>query len=173
MPSSQKLPFRKPSFFQKLFGLKVKYNALIALNNLLEQHKRDVMQINFDDVGSIADEYKIDFSTSFKKERLELYHQLLESSFSDFMFEEEEIKKLKHIKRLLLLQEEDCRKELECISAKVYMKQVGDFVEKGEINDFEQRKLDYLRKNLFPEKRMHNRFPKEHEAFHIRKPVLK
>lgn len=146
MPRIEKLAFKKPSFFQKLFGLKIKYNALIAINNILAQHESDVRQIRFDEIISIADEYQIDLSTNFKKERLELYHQILENSFSDLKLDEKELEKLRHLSVLLRLEERECKKELECISAKLYMKQVGDFVEKGEINDLVQKKNGLLEK---------------------------
>ncbi|NJL13482.1 MAG: hypothetical protein HC913_11075 [Microscillaceae bacterium] len=78
-------PLRKPGFFQKVLGYKIKENALIELNNLLAA--RALMQLTIEDVHQIANRYKVNFQVDFDQELSEFYKTYLQSCLADKFYQ--------------------------------------------------------------------------------------
>ena len=94
------------SVWGKLRGQKSEKNAVLEINNLLSE--KPLLKITPTDVLAIVNQYGLNLYTDFTDGSLrELYKAYLRYCFDDNHLDEEEIHRLKHLKRLLGLSDKD------------------------------------------------------------------
>src|ERR1039458_3527425 len=86
-------------FFQRLFGLPVKKNALIELTNALAR-SNDLKKVTLDTVAQLNGKYRTDIHRKFAPDLVQLYRQHLAECLQDRKLSEREIEDTWHLKRL-------------------------------------------------------------------------
>lgn len=139
---------QRPNFIQKLFGQIPSENAIIEVNNLFSTNQTDIEKISFDQIIAIADKYKTNLNKKFKEHRLELFRIYLHYCLTDNKLESNEIKSLKHIREILMLNEKDTEDQIAIETEKLYEKHVKDALGDGKLDVSEKENLDRLKKDL-------------------------
>lgn len=139
---------KKPSFIEKLLGKVPTENAMVEINNLFAANQTSIEKVKLDNIISIADKYKINLNKKFKEIRLELFRTYLHHCLTDSKLEDFEIKSLKHIREILLLNEKDTESQIKLETEKLYKKHVKAAVGDGKLDDDEKNNLERLKKDL-------------------------
>lgn len=141
----------KPSFFERLFRMKPKKNALIEVNNLLADYR--ISDISLEQIESIANKYKTNLSRTYKAELKDLYIQYLEKCFRDNILTDKELNDLKKLKEILLLSNSEVKDLQEEVAMGRYKQSYESVIKDGKIDDSEKEFLNRFRENLrLPEK---------------------
>ena len=140
--------YHKPNILQKLFKLTPKENALVAVNNLLEQYQDNITQLSLDEVMAVADDYKVNLRNKFTGERKELFRFYLEHCLQDEALSEQEMAELAHLRKLLFLSQREVNTLVEEAGRPIYNRRVKDNIADGRLSDKEEQNLDRLKKSL-------------------------
>jgi len=139
---------KKPSFLEKILGIVPSENAMVEINNLFTANQTSIEKVTLDDIIAIADKYKVNLNNSFKEKRLELFRAYLHYCLADSKLDDSEIKSLKHIHEILLLNEEDTESQIRLETEKIYEKHVKAAVADGKLDDDEMENLFRLKNDL-------------------------
>ena len=138
----------KSNFIQRLFGIKPSENAFIEINNLFASNQFELERIRIEQIIDIANKYKTNLTKAFKNERINLYREYVRCCLSDNKLEESEVKILRHLKELLLLNEKDTANIIDSELEKCYDSNVEGILNDGKIDNSERQKLEQLKKDL-------------------------
>ena len=139
---------KKPGLLQKMIGKAPSENGWIEINNLFATYQTEIEKISLDNIIEVADKYKINLKKEFKTQRLELFQTYLHHCLIDSKLEDSEIIALKHLKEILLLNENDIQELLKTETEKLYNVHVKEAVSDGRLDDFEKENLEKLKKDL-------------------------
>lgn len=141
-------PLLKPTFFQRLFSKSQKENAIIEINNLLALYQTDIEKVSLDNIIAISNKYKINLKQTYKVTRLNLFRAYLLYCLTDEKLDNSEIRILKHIREILLLNEKDTETQIKLATEEIFEKQIKDAVGDGKLTEQEKENLETIRKNL-------------------------
>ncbi len=141
-----KKELKRPSFFQKIFGVKLKENGIIEINNLLAD--RGLLLVKVDDIQTITADYKINLKTKFRLHICDIYTQYLTHCLSDKHLSDRELDDLKHLKQIFNLSDQEIDKIHKDVSGKIYKKEVDKAVEDGKLEKSERDFLSKLQKDI-------------------------
>lgn len=136
---------KKPNFFQRIFGLKRKENAIIEINNLLSE--KEVSANKIDDIEGIAFKYGVNLRR-YRESLCMIYRQYLEYCLFDKKLSERERDDLKHLKSILSLNDEDIGKLHNEVKGRIYREELDNALEDRRLSDREEEFLEQLRKDL-------------------------
>ncbi len=139
---------RKPGWIEKIFNKMPHENALIRINNLLADAEKNIQQISIDNIVDIGNTYRVDLKKNFKEERKSLYRQYLLHCLEDNHLDQEEIKTLRHLKNILMLNEKEVSQLMNNETQIAYEEQVKDAMRDGKLTGEEKKKLEKLKENL-------------------------
>jgi hypothetical protein len=139
---------KKQGLIQKLLGKLPAENVMVEINNLFAANQTSIEKIKLDNIIEIADKYKVNLNNKFKEIRLELFRSYLHHCLTDSKLEDFEIKSLKHIREILLLNETDTESQIKLETEKLYEQHVKVAVEDGKLDDSEKENLERLKKDL-------------------------
>lgn len=138
--------FIQPSFFQRLFKIEPKENALIEVNNLLES--KPSADIKVQDINDISEKYKVDLRNNFLVELKELYRNSLMYCLTDNLLDNQDVVLLNHLKDLLLLSKSEVEEIKNIEAGIIYDKFYQEAISDGEITTAEEEYLTKLKENL-------------------------
>ncbi|MEQ9437526.1 MAG: hypothetical protein RIG62_00715 [Cyclobacteriaceae bacterium] len=135
------------SVWSRLTGQRSEKNAIIEINNLLSE--KPVLEISSEDVQSILNGYQLNLYTDFRDGSLrELYKTYLRYCFDDNHLDEDEIQRLKHLKRLLGLSEQDVEMAHHRVCQEIYERELNAALEDHRLDAKERRFLRDLQTQL-------------------------
>lgn len=133
--------------WSKLTGQRSEKNAIIEINNLLSE--KPLLEITPEDIQVILNAYPLNLYTDFKDGSLrELYKTYLRYCFDDNHLDEDEIKRLKHLKRLLGLSEQDVEMAHHRVCQEIYERELDTALEDLRLDEKERRFLSNLQTRL-------------------------
>jgi len=136
------------NFFQKLFHRLPKENALIEINSLLADSQAAIETINLETITAIADKYKVNLVKEFKESRFDLFNRYVRHCLTDQKLDEKEISILRHLKDLLLLDENDTKRLISVETDRLYQDQVNEAISDGKLEAYELENLERLKNDL-------------------------
>lgn len=142
----QNVPFKGRSFFQRLFGQHPEENAVIELNNLLAA--RPIKEIRVNDIAQIEEQYKISLEKEFSLNLQEFYAVYLNQCLQDKILSDEELDELKHLKKILALDDKIIANIHSKIGGLVYKQSFEKAVSDGRLTKTEEAFLDKLETDL-------------------------
>lgn len=135
------------SFWSKIRGHKPERNAVIEINNLLSA--KPVLEVRPEDIQVILEEYKLNLFTDFDDGSLrELYKTYLRYCFDDNHLDENEIIRLKHLKRLLGLSDKAVEIANHQVCQEVYERELEVALEDHRLDEKEIKFLKQLQTRL-------------------------
>lgn len=135
------------SFWSKLTRQKSEKNAVIEINNLLSE--KPVMEVQAEDIQHIMDKYSLNLYKDFDDGSLrELYKTYLRYCFDDNHLNEDEITRLKHLKRLLGLSDKAVEIANHQICQEVYERELHVALEDNRLDHKEILFLKQLQNRL-------------------------
>ena len=135
------------SMWSRLTGHRSEKNAIIEINNLLSE--KPVLEITSEDIQAILNNYQLNLYTDFTDGSLrELYKTYLRYCFDDNHLDEDEIKRLKHLKRLLGLSEQDVEMAHHRVCQEIYERELDAALEDLRLDEKERRFLRNLQTRL-------------------------
>lgn len=142
----EKMQLTEPSLFGRLFGKQPKENAIIEINNLLaEKHLKD---ITVEDVLKILEKYKVGLYTKHHNGVSSLYASYLRNCLLDKKITDDEINELKHLKRILHLNDLTIEEIHNQLASEIYKAEFEKAISEGRLNDSEKDFLMKLRNDL-------------------------
>lgn len=139
---------KKSSFFEKIFKIKPKKNALLEIVNLLAEVD-NFSNIKPQSIEKIAEEYKINLSMNFKEERENIFEQYIKYALEDKHLSEKERDNAKLLKQILFLNDGQARKVLNNACKKIYEEAYQHAITDGRISEEERKFLQSLSKELW------------------------
>jgi hypothetical protein len=136
------------SFFQRLFHRLPKENALIEINNLLADSQSELEKITPETINNIAEKYKVNLVKDFKESRYDLFNRYVRHCLTDHKLDEKEISILRHLKDLLLLDENDTKRLISVETDRLYQDQVNEAICDGQLEPYELENLEKLKNDL-------------------------
>lgn len=137
----------KPSFFQKLFGLPVKKNALIELNNALAAAEK-AENISLEDVEKISQNYKASLASMFSEERQQMLADYISFALEDKHLSDDEKKSIFHLKRILFIDDKTANSLIKSSAERTYRKVFDKVISDNAISAEEKEFLASLEANL-------------------------
>jgi len=135
------------SVWKKLTGKRPEKNAIIEINNLLAE--KPLLEVKAEDIQAILKPYQLNLHTNFKDGSLrKLYQAYLRYCFEDNHLDKEEITRLKHLKRLLGLGEQDVELVHHRVCQEVYERELEAALEDHRLDQKELKFLESLRNKL-------------------------
>lgn len=149
----------KLNLFQKIFNKQPKINAFIEVNNLFS--KKNILDITIEEIEAILKRYKINFKKNFVNERQNLYKKQLIHFIEDNELSEFELKQLKHLSSLLLIDNIEVQEIHNNICGERYQKEYNEALSDGKISEQEEKSLELLKANLKLQKDISDKISKE------------
>jgi hypothetical protein len=137
---------KKPTFFQKVLGQKVKENALIEINNLLVE--KDLATLSVDDIFGVAKNYGVDLHADYDNEITMFYKDYLSQCLQDKFISESELADLHHLKRIFRLSDKQIDEIHQELAGKVYKSEVDKVIQDGELDEEERKFIEKLQTDL-------------------------
>ena len=135
------------SLWGKLTGQRSEKNAVVEINNLLSE--KSILEITPSEIQTIVNKYQLNLRNDFTDGSLrELYKAYLHYCFEDNHLDEDEIKRLKHLKRLLALSEKDVEMVHHRVSQEVYERELEVALEDHRLDEKERQFLSKLQNEL-------------------------
>lgn len=142
------MTMKKPSFFQKLFGLPLKENFVVELNNLLKNNERNYTNISETDISELMLKYKVK-NLKTKIEVINSYFaKILKDFLSDDKLTEDELNQINHIRRLFGMSEQYVVDAIEKATEEIFTSKVNQTIANGIIGEDDEKFLEETRKNL-------------------------
>lgn len=146
MKAFDKKQYVDPSWWQNLFGIEPKENAIIDLNNLLAT--KQVKDITFRDLQAIEEQYGINLHNRFEGHLKAFYREGLESCLRDHQLSDSEMEALKHLKQLFRLNDKEVDVIHNEVAARLYGKRLSEALEDHRISEDERNLLNQLQNDL-------------------------
>ncbi len=137
---------KKPSFFQRVLGQKIKENALIEINNLLSD--KDFASITVEEVHAIAEKYGVNLETDYDDEVSGFYKAYLSTCLKDKYISKGELEDLKQLKYLLGLNDKEVDEIHHELAGEIYKMEVEKVIEDGELDESERGFIEQLQNDL-------------------------
>lgn len=135
------------SLWDKLKGHKSAKNAVIEINNLLSENP--LLEVTAEEIQAVLDQYELNLYTDFSDGSLrELYKKYLRYCFDDNHLDEDEITKLKHLKRLLGLTDKAVEIANHQVCQEVYERELDAALEDHRLDEKELVFLQNLQNQL-------------------------
>ncbi len=135
------------SFWNKLAGKKSEKNAVIEINNLLAE--KPLPDIQPEDIQAVMDKYSLNLFNNFDDGSLrELYKKYLRYCFEDNHLDEQEIVRLRHMKRILGLSDKAVEIANHQICYEVYERELETALEDYQLDKKEAQFLKHLQTKL-------------------------
>ena len=135
------------SIWDKLKGHKPEKNAVIEINNLLSE--KPIMQVRAEDIQNILDKYELNLYRDFDDGSLrEIYKTYLRFCFDDNHLDDEEIVRLKKLKKLLGLNDKSVEIANHQICQEVYERELDAALEDHRLDNKELQFLKQLQNKL-------------------------
>ena len=135
------------SLWDKLKGQKSEKNALIEINNLLSE--KPILEVSTEDIQSILDKYELHLYRDFSNGSLrEIYKTYLRFCFDDNHLDEEEIVRLKKLKKLLGLTDKAVEIANHHICQEVYERELDAALQDHRLDEKELHFLQQLQNKL-------------------------
>ena len=135
------------SVWNKLTGQKHRKNAVIEINNLLSE--RPLLDISGANIQALLDRYGLNLFHDFDDGSLrELYKKYLRYCLDDNHLDEEEIKRLRHLKQMLGLSDKAVRMANHQVCREVYERALDEALEDQRIDPKERSFLRGLQQQL-------------------------
>lgn len=129
------------SFWGKIKGQKSEKNAVTEINNLFSE--TPIMDVSAQDIQAILDKYELNLYTDFSNGSLrELYKTYLRFCFDDNHLDEEEITRLKQLKKLLGLTDKAVEIANHQVCQEVYERELDAALEDHRLDE---KELEFLR----------------------------
>jgi len=142
----KKEKLKKPAFFDKLLGVRMKENALVEINNLLAE--KDLGLITVEEIQHIASYYNLNLNARFQQELMEMYKQYLKSCLEDKYLSDEELADLKQLKFLLGLSDKDVEEAHQEMAGEIYKAEVEKVIEDRQVDEAERVFMQKLQNDL-------------------------
>lgn len=136
----------KASFFKRLFGGKNGSTLVEDLNDLLAS--KELLSITLDDIYGLTHSHNKNLRKHCLEDVLDIYGKYLKYCLDDKYLSEQEIEELKHLKKILMLHDEEVGKMHNKIAGEVYKMEVEKAVEDGRLSSDEKRFLRKLQNDL-------------------------
>ena len=137
---------KAPNFFQKLFRLKPKINAILEINNILST--KPVKEITVEEVEAIAAIYNVNLHRRFKDQLREFYQTYLIACFSDNILTDTELDELNSLKHLLVLSDNEVSDLQLNLASGIYRKSYDQTISGGTLEKSQEEFIDALQKNI-------------------------
>ena len=135
------------SLWDKLKGQKSEKNAVIEINNLLSE--KPIMEVTAEDIQAILDKYELNLYKNFSDGSLrEIYKTYLRFCFDDNHLDEEEILRLKQLKKVLGLSDKAVEIANHHICQEVYERELDAALEDHRLDEKELHFLKQLQNKL-------------------------
>ncbi|MCU0446663.1 MAG: hypothetical protein MUE85_17290 [Microscillaceae bacterium] len=141
-----KKDLKKPTFFQKVLGQKIKDNALVEINNLLAE--KELATITVEDIYAIANQYGVDLLKDYDNEMSMFYKEYLTSCLEDKFISESELADLRHLKLIFGLNDKQIDEIHQELAGKVYKSEVDKVIQDGELDEEERQFIEKLQNDL-------------------------
>ena len=139
-------PLKKPNFFQRLFKITPKENAIIEINNLLGS--RPLYTIEVDEIEVIAARYKVNLHRKFNSRLMGLYQRYLQRCLSDNNLSEDELNALNSLKHLLALSDNEVTELHNKLVSDIYRKSYEAAISGGKLEKSTEDLIDALQQNI-------------------------
>ena len=137
---------RAPNFFQRLFSLKPKINALIEINNLLAT--KPLEEIVVEDIEAIAARYNVNLHRKFSDKLKEIFQTYLAGCLSDNLLSDTELNELNKLKHLLVLTDSEVSEIQLKLTSEIYRKSFDQAISNGTFEKSTEEFIDKLQKNI-------------------------
>lgn len=135
------------SFFQKLFKIQRKENAIIEINNLFCE--KNISRIKIEEISIILEKYKIkNLLKLFPDDCIAFYSNYLNYCLEDKHLSDEEMLDLDNIKFLLRLKTDDVENAFKELTSKIYKEEVAKVISDGKLDKSEEEYLTKLEENF-------------------------
>lgn len=162
-------PLSGTSFCQRLFKQLPEENAVIELNNLLAT--TDLLNITQEEVAQIGKKYKLSLNKAFGLNLEEFYAVYLNHCFADKTLSRGELRRLNHLKHILLLDDKTIRKLHEQVGEIVYRKSFKEAVSDGRLSREEEIFLHKLANALELPEQLANKISAETRSAFVQQYV--
>lgn len=137
---------KRPNFFQRLFNLVLKENAIIEINNLLGT--KPLNGINIGEIESISAKYKVNLHKKFPDQLKELYQCYLSQCLADNVLTDIELNELNSLKHLLVLTDSEVSDLHINMASEIFRKSYDVAISNGTFEKSKEEFIDMLQKNL-------------------------
>lgn len=137
----------KGNFFQRMFGIQPKSNALIEFTNLLARSK-NIRNVTPDSIAFLNDKYKLDITVSFRQELEEFYRAYVKYCLSESRLTNENVDNILHLKKLFRISDSTHNRIYEEVGEGIYLKSLREALKDCKITDDEKESLKRLSKEL-------------------------
>jgi Chloroplast envelope transporter len=137
---------KTPNFFQRLFSLKPKINALIEINNLLAT--KPLEEISVEAIEFIAATYNVNLHRKFSSQLKEIYQQYLARCLSDNLLSDSELSELNTLKHLLVLTDSEVAELQLNLTSEIFRKSFDQAISGGTFEKSTEEFIDKLQKNI-------------------------
>jgi len=137
---------KNPNFFQQLFKITPKINAIIEINNLLgTKYLRD---IKANEILEICTRYKTNLRGNLLTNAKELYSKYLEKCLKDFLLTDDESNNLSHLGNLLLLKEKEMAELHNKLAGEIYKRIYDETLSGSKLGKYNEEYLEKLKKDI-------------------------
>ncbi|MFK7899750.1 MAG: hypothetical protein AB8B61_03220 [Cyclobacteriaceae bacterium] len=130
----------------KLFNKKPDPNTIIEINNLLAS--KEINKIGVSEIQKIVFKYRVNLKRHFLTDIKGFYQQFFEHCLDDHYLSDEEMVELRHLKRILTLNDREVDEIHNTIAGNVYQKAVDEVLEDSVLDPEEKAFLEKLQKDL-------------------------
>jgi hypothetical protein len=146
MPVFKPVEIPHRTFFQKLMGRWPEGYAWAALNNLLAS--KPLKEITLEEVNRICRDSKTDLYATYSDQLRDLYKEFMRHCLADHHMPDDEVAELRHLKALLVLNDNDIMQVHNELASEIYQSQTEEAVADGRLTPAEEEHLEQLAHEL-------------------------
>lgn len=150
---------KQPNFFQKLFKILPKENAIKEINNLLAS--KSLNEISVENIEAISVKYKIDLRKRNLDQLKEFYRRYLKQCFADNILTDNELDSLNYLKNILGLTDSDVNELHTTFASGIFKESFDKAIIDGTFEKSKEEFIDTLQKNLRLSDEIANQISKE------------
>ena len=124
-----------PNFFQRIFGVVPKGNAIIEVNNLLALHQDNLGTLSHERILDIGKKYKVDLKKDNEGDLFELFKKYVRPCLEEGNLSQLKIEAFKHLKELLLLDDKKAHDLINKESEEVFNVKVKTLFQSKQMGD--------------------------------------
>jgi len=137
---------KQPNFFQQLFKILPKENAITEINNLLAT--KSLSEIKVEEIEAISAKYKIDLHEKLLVELKELYQHYLKHCFEDNILTDNDLDSLICLKYILMLNDSDVNELHTKLASDIFKESYDEAISNGTFGKSKEEFINTLQKNL-------------------------
>lgn len=138
--------FKKPTFFQKLFNVAPKENAIVEINNLLAT--KPINEIHVEEIEAISSKYRVNLYKKYSSNLKQLYLPYVKKCCEDNILHPQELNELNMLRLILVLSRNDADELLNTVASEIYKKYYDNALRDGVLENSEEEFIDNLQLNL-------------------------